>query len=713
MMGKETDRHISCVSEVPIQFVRGVGPKQAALFTRLGVATAEDLLWHVPWRYEDRSTLQKINELSPGHESTIVAQVEGFRLIRTRRPSFTIFEVSLSDSTGMFKAKWFNQSYLNNQFKHGQLVMLSGVVHQGRRRRVAEPEMHSPVYEIVDEDTNRELLHVGRLVPIYHGTKGISSRLIRSLVKRILDEHGNHLRDVVPPDTCERVGLIRFDTAMTQVHFPDGDSEIDTLNRGRSNAHQRLTFDELFLVELGLGLKRSRLREREHGIAFRASGLLPKRLRQHLPFTLTDAQERVIREISTDMESPYPMNRLLQGDVGSGKTIVAAFAMVRAAESGYQSAVLAPTEILAKQHFGSLRRLLDPLGLRCALLVGGQSKEERRRVLEGIGTGGVTVTIGTHALLHDTIQFNRLGIAIIDEQHKFGVLQRAMLKVKGMNPDILVMTATPIPRTLALTVYGDLDVSTIDTRPPGRKPIHTIRVLESQRAMAYRLVQKELRDGRQGFVVYPLVEESEKLDLQAAVSGWKHLKGIFHDHSIGLIHGRMSTPEKDAVMNAFIGGTIHLLVSTSVIEVGIDIPNATIMVIEHAERYGLAQLHQLRGRIGRGPALSTCILMTKGRSDPETIRRLDTIVNRDDGFAIAEEDLMMRGPGDFFGTRQWGLPELRVANLIRDVDLLEEARTEAFRLLREDPHLDHPDHTELKAILQRRWKGKLNLLDVS
>ncbi len=712
MLSKATESDVSCLSEIPIQFVKGVGPKKAALFTRLGVATAEDLLWHVPWRYEDRSALQKICELRRGEDCTVIGQVVNYRLIRTRRRSFTIFEVTFGDSTGTLKARWFNQAYLANLFEHGQLVMLSGVVLLGRRGD-AEPEMQSPVFEIMDEDIDREPIHVGRIVPIYHGTKGMSSRLIRSLVKRVLDQHGDGLGDMVPPHIRERLGLMTFETAMTQIHFPDESAELDRLNRGQSIAHQRLAFDELFLVELGLGLKKAEIKKRDTGIAFRVGGPLTERLRQHLPFTLMDSQERVISEVMADMASPYPMNRLLQGDVGCGKTVVAAFALVCAAESGYQSAVLAPTEILAEQHFRSLCRLLEPLGLRCALLVGGQLKAERRALLEGIGDGSITITSGTHALLHDTIYFKRLGMAVVDEQHKFGVLQRAMLKAKGMYPDILAMTATPIPRTLALTVYGDLDVSVIETRPPGRKPIHTIRVLESQRAKAYRLILNELREGRQGFVVYPLVEESENMDLQAAVSGWGKLKGIFPNQSIGLIHGRMKASEKEAVMNAFIGGGIHLLVATSVIEVGIDIPNATIMLIEHAERYGLAQLHQLRGRIGRGPELSTCILLTKGREAPETMRRLDTMINTNDGFVIAEEDLMMRGPGDFFGTRQWGLPELHVANLIRDAGLLEQARTEAFRLLDVDPHLDHPDHASLKAVLHRRWKGKLNLVNVS
>ena len=712
MLSKATKSYGSCLSEIKIQFLRGVGPKKAALFTRLGVETAEDLLWHVPWRYEDRSALLKVSELCLGEECTVLVQVADYRLIRTRRHGFTIFEASFEDSTGMLKVRWFNQSYLANLFERGQLVMLSGTVQQGRRGK-AEPEMQSPVFEIVDDETDRELIHVGRIVPIYHGTKGVSSRLIRLLVKRLLDQHASRLGDVVPQDIRKRLGLINFETAITQIHFPCGNFERERLDRGRLNAQQRLAFDELFFVELGLGLKKTGMKKRGAGITFHGDGPMTKRLRQHLPFTLMDSQERVIREIMTDMTSPYPMHRLLQGDVGCGKTVVAAFALVRAAESGYQTAVLVPTEILAEQHFWTLRRFLEPLGLRCAILVGGQSKTERGALLRDIENGNIAVTIGTHALLHGAISFNRLGLVVVDEQHKFGVLQRAIITAKGMNPDVLVMTATPIPRTLALTVYGDLDVSVIETLPPGRHPIHTIRVLESQRAKAYRLILNELRKARQGFVVYPLVEESENMDLQAAVSGFEKLKGIFPDQSIGLIHGRMKASEKEAVMNAFSGGEIHLLVATSVIEVGIDIPNATIMLIEHAERYGLAQLHQLRGRIGRGVEPSTCILMTKGRGAPETMRRLNALVGTNDGFAIAEEDLMMRGPGDFFGTRQWGLPELRVANLIRDVGLLEKARTEAFRLLDDDPHLDHPDHAGLKAVLHRRWKGKLDLIDVS
>lgn len=713
MLSKVTGQHITSLSELQIQFVRGVGPKKAALFARLGIETAEDLLWYVPWRYEDRSSLKKISELCFGQESTIVAQVKDFRLIRTRKPSFTIFEVNLTDSTGVLKARWFNQPYLNNIFEPGQLVMLSGHVQQARARRTLGFEMQSPVYEVLDEDTNQEPIHVGRLVPTYHATKGITSRLIRSLVKRILDEYSACLVEVVPSEIREHLGLMPFDRAITQIHFPDEGSEIDLLNDGHSKAHERLAFDELFFIELGLGLKKMGIKEQETGIKFLKNGALEKSFRQNLPFTLTEAQEQVIHEIMKDMTSPYPMNRLLQGDVGSGKTIVAAFAMVCAAQSEYQSAVLAPTEILAEQHFVSLSKFLEPLGLRCVLLIGGQSKKERQYVLEEISSGRAMIVIGTHALLQDEIKFTRLGLAIVDEQHKFGVLQRAMLKAKGFNPDILVMTATPIPRTLALTMYGDLDVSIIDTRPPGRQPVYTMKLFESQCSKAYRLILKELQEGHQGFVVYPLIEESAKLDLQTAVSGWEQLKLIFPNYSIGLIHGRMKTQEKDTVMNEFSQGKIHLLVSTSVIEVGIDIPNATIMMIQHAERYGLAQLHQLRGRIGRGEQSSICMLMTKESCAPEAMRRLDTMINTNDGFVIAEEDLMMRGPGDFFGTRQWGLPALRVANLIRDSSLLEQARIEAFQLLSQDPHLDHPDHVALKAAVYHRWKGKLDLVDVS
>ncbi len=712
MLSKTSGSPGSCLSEMPIQFLKGVGPKKAALFARLGIETAEDLLWHVPWRYEDRSTLLKITDLCHGEECTVVGKVEDYRLIRTRRRAFTIFEVRFGDETGMLKARWFNQSYLLNLFEQGQLVMLSGTVHKGRRGK-AEPEMQNPVFEIIDEEIDQEPIHVGRIVPIYHGTRGVSSRLIRVLINRLLDQYLGRLSDVIPQSIRKRLGLTNFETAMTEIHFPLETSECEGLNCGRSVAHQRLAFDELFLLELGMGMKKAGIKKRDTGITFQCGGPLSERFRQHLPFKLMDSQECVIREIMTDMESSYPMNRLLQGDVGCGKTVVAAFALVCAAESKYQSVVLVPTEILAEQHFLTFRRLLEPLGLRCSILIGGQSKTERGELLQGLGDGSIAVTIGTHALLHEDVDFKRLGLVVVDEQHKFGVLQRARITAKGMNPDILVMTATPIPRTLALTVYGDLDVSVISTRPPGRPPIHTIRVSEFQRSKAYRLILNELQKARQGFVIYPLVEESEKMDLQAAASGLEKLKIVFPDHYIGLIHGRMKPSEKDAVMNAFIDGEINLLVATSVVEVGIDIPNATIMLIEHAERYGLAQLHQLRGRIGRGVESSTCILMTAGRGSPETTRRLNTLVNTNDGFAIAEEDLMMRGPGDFFGTRQWGLPELRVANLIRDVVLLEKARTEAFRTLDNDPHLAHPDHAGLKAVLYRRWKGKLDLIDVS
>ena len=712
MPDKAREPLISRLSEIPIQFVKGVGPKKAALFARLGIETAEDLLWHAPRRYEDRSIIRNIADLQCSGGATVVGRVLGSRLIRARRRAFTIFEARLGDSTGTLKARWFNQAYLANLFEHDQLVMLNGTVRK-KSLSEAEPEMENPVFEIVTKANEEDSIHLGRIVPIYRETKGLSSRLIRSLVKRLLEDYRHDLEDTIPLDVRERLGLIQFSDAMTKIHFPHGQCKVEALNRGRSDAHRRLAFDELFLVELGLGCKRAGMRQRDTGIAFQASGLLVNRLRQQLPFMLMNCQERVIGEILNDMTSPYPMNRLIQGDVGCGKTVVAAFAMVYAAESGYQSTLLAPTEILAEQHFLTLRRFFEPLGLQCALFVGGQQKTEREQLLDKIRDGSIAVTIGTHALLHDAVRFNRLGVVVVDEQHKFGVLQRSTLKAKGVNPDILVMTATPIPRTLALTIYGDLDISVIDTRPPGRKPVHTIRLYESQRTEAYQLVLNELREGKQGFVVYPLVEESEKTDLQAAVNGWERLKCFFPNHSIGLIHGRMKSSEKDNVMNRFINRAIHLLVSTSVIEVGIDVPNATVMLIEHAERYGLAQLHQMRGRIGRGREASTCILMTKRQVSPETIRRLDTMVNTNDGFEIAEEDLIMRGPGDFFGTRQWGFPELRVANLIRDADLLAQARTEAFQLLDEDPHLAYPAHAGLKAVLHRSWKGRLNLLDVS
>jgi ATP-dependent DNA helicase RecG len=483
------------------------------------------------------------------------------------------------------------------------------------------------------------------------------------------------------------------------------------LNRGTSAAHRRLSFEELFSLELGLALRKRGVIVEKKGISFKSLTGLETALRRDLPYKLTAAQERVIVEIKKDMIADRPMNRLVQGDVGCGKTVVALIASLMAVENGYQACIMAPTEILAEQHFKNITAMALPLGITIRSLTGRMKKKEKETLLEEIGSGAAQIVVGTHALIEQNVKFHRLGLAIIDEQHRFGVMQRSTLTSKGYEPDVLVMTATPIPRTLALTVYGDLDVSVIDEMPPGRSPIITRLYFENRRKEAYRFIESELAKGRQVYVVYPLVEETEKSDLKAATEMAAHLQAdVFTEWKVGLLHGRMKSDEKERVMTSFKSGAIHLLVSTTVIEVGVDVPNAAIMVIEHPERFGLAQLHQLRGRVGRGEQQSYCILMGPRMFAEEARERLNAFSRTNDGFLIAEEDLRLRGPGEFFGTRQSGLPDLRAANIIRDADLLEKARTEAFDLLRNDPEL--VQYPQLRDLLKRKWQGRLGLISV-
>jgi ATP-dependent DNA helicase RecG len=505
-----------------------------------------------------------------------------------------------------------------------------------------------------------------------------------------------------------------LDQALQQVHFPDRTQHPETLNRGISEFHRRLVFDDFFLLQLGLAYKRREVIEEKKGIAFSTEGARLDRFLSQLPFSLTAAQKRVIEEIKQDMARPRPMNRLVQGDVGCGKTLVALVALVITIENGYQGVFMAPTEILAEQHYLTVKRWVSNLGLKVVLVTSGLNKKKRQLVERQLQTGEVHLAVGTHALIQEGVRFKRLGLVIIDEQHKFGVLQRGELVKKGNHPDVLIMTATPIPRTLALTAYGDMDVSIIDKLPPGRSPIETVLLEEPERKKGYDIVVKELSEGRQAYVVYPLVEESQKTDLKAAIQMERYLREkVFQGWRVGLLHGQMKTEEKERVMFLFKDHQIDLLVATSVIEVGIDVPNATVMWIEHAERFGLAQLHQLRGRVGRSSHRSICLLMAGARLAGEARRRLEVMVQYQDGFMIAERDLILRGPGEFFGTRQAGLPELKVANLIRDARVLELARGEAFRLLEQDPLLLQPEHEQLRQALHRRWKDKLELMTVS
>jgi len=690
--------------------VKGVGPKLAKLFEKKGIRTVEDALYFIPRCYEDRRSLKKISELRTGRKETGVGEIllSGMAFYQNQRKR--IFEAVVGDGSGTLTLKWFhgNERYLRERFKKGRRLIFSGEVAWFRDHR----EIHHPDVELVEGDIEKDYLNFKRIVPIYSETEGLHQRTLRRLMKNILDGYAEELSSPIPQEVAERQDLIDFREAFRRVHFPPDGESMEALNLHRSDGHRRIIFDEFFFLELGLALKKKGT-ALETGISFQNDGVLDRRLLDLLSFQLTRAQERVWSEIIEDLKRPHPMNRLIQGDVGSGKTVVALLACLYVIECGYQAAIMAPTEVLAEQHYLNLHRWVEPLGVEVALLTSSIKGSEREDLYDRIRRGDVHLVIGTHAVIQEAVEFHRLGLAIIDEQHKFGVVQRGLLKRKGENPDVLVMTATPIPRTLAMTIYGDLDVSVIDEMPPGRMPVETKVFPESARERVYRIVEEEVRKGRQAFIVYPLVEESEKLDLRDATQMAEHLQTeIFPRFRIGLLHGRMKSEEKEAIMMEFKEGRIQILVATTVVEVGIDIPNASAMIVEHAERFGLSQLHQLRGRIGRGHYPSKCILLAQYRSSEEAKVRLRAMETTNDGFQIAEEDLALRGPGEFFGIRQSGFPDFRVAHLVRDTPILVEARKEAFRLIQEDPELSRPSHLALKDVLRKRWKGRLELASI-
>ena len=682
-------------------------------------------------------------KLVSGEKATIAGTIHQAKLRRTRRRNMTLFTMSVCDETGAVEVVFFNQNYLEGVLKNGLRVVLSGPV--VTHSRGIGFQMRTPQYEVVDADEDL-LLHVGRIVPVYHETRGLSSRHLRRIMWGLLEEYGAHLQDPLPSRLLEQHQWPSLDAAIASLHFPGNGLELSLLNDWKTLAHHRLAFEEGFLLQLALALRQRMNQSVVPGIAFRLTGTFTAPLQKQLPFRLTDAQQRVIAEIEADMRAPQPMNRLLQGDVGSGKTIVALHAMLAACGDGYQAALMAPTEILAEQHVSTIRPYLESLDISVAFLTGGTSQKERAAVLERVAEGDVQLIVGTHALLEQDVQFSRLGVVVVDEQHKFGVLQRGKLREKALHPDVLVMTATPIPRTLAMTVYGDLDVSVIDELPAGRKPIQTRVFRHNARSRAYELVRKEVNAGRQAYIVYPLVEESEKLDLEAVMQAVERLRETeFPAMRLEVLHGRMKSDERAKIMKAFRAGGVQVLVATTVIEVGLDMPNATVMVIEHADRFGLAQLHQLRGRVGRGAQRSFCFLISSAgrrqdqgpdvptmqgahdltlpfseetaaermraqtRPTQTAEQRLKAMVHCSDGFAIAEQDLRIRGPGEMLGTRQSGIPEFRVMNLVRDATVLEQARQEAFALMERDPQLSHPDHRLLKAVVLRKWQAKLDL----
>jgi ATP-dependent DNA helicase RecG len=711
----------------PVQFVKGIGPRLAEVLAAKGIATVDDLLHYLPFRYEDRLNPRSVAELRAGEMATVIAEVRNSGLFRTRR--MPIFQLTVGQGRAKLKCLWFNAAYLQDRFQAGQMVALYGKVEADRDGQL---QIMQPQFEILG-DINEEggadeaekkaaaSLEIGRIVPIYESTgQGkLTPRWFRRIIRWTLENLNPDLPDPIPAAVRAHVDLIPQHEALFKAHWPDAGESFHDLQSARTAAHIRMIFDELFFIELGLELKR-REQKAQTGVAFQLNDKVREAIKKILPFHPTGAQKKVLKEIATDMQMPSPMRRLLQGDVGSGKTIVAFQAAIIAIENGYQVALMAPTEILAQQHYFSARRILESAGYRIVLLTGSIEQDRKRDIRRHIAQGNAQLVIGTHALIQDRVEFENLGLVVVDEQHRFGVMQRLKLMKKTdegsklAEPDVLVMTATPIPRTLALTLYGDLDVSVLDELPPGRTPVITRSVADERAQEVWEFVRKQIAAGHQAYVVYPVIEENEERELKAAQQMHRQLREkIFPELHVGLLHGRMDADEKEHVMREFQQGKIEILVATTVIEVGVDVANATVMVIEHADRFGLAQLHQLRGRIGRGAAKSYCILIRGGKVSEEGERRLDAMVRSNDGFEIAELDLELRGPGEFFGTKQAGIPSFRVANIIRDRELLEAAKREAaFVVAGPNKEISKTEIDRAQREMRSRWSLSYGLVEV-
>jgi len=720
---RATDRPLAGVLEIlrtPVQYVKGVGPRRAELLRRMGINTVEDLLYHLPFRYEDRRQMRRIGDLCVGEEATIVGRITEASEWRRRGSWQKVLRLLLEDDTGSLPLLWYHQiAYFRSRYRPGQRVLVHGKVEAQRRTtatlwgggggRGGPLRMIHPQIELLSQEDQVE---GGKLVAVYNKPTEMSVSMMRRIVGAAVEGFLHHVPSALPEDFARKRGVMPLAQALRELHQPSADADLEQLNRAASRAHRSVVYDELFFLQLGLALRRRALGERA-GIAFRVPSPRAAELVAKLPFELTQAQRRVLAEIERDMASTRPMNRLVQGDVGSGKTVVALLAAMVAIDSGYQAALMVPTELLAEQHCQTLRSLGSLVGLRVALLTGEVRGRARARMERALARGDIDLAVGTHALIQQGVGFRKLGLVIIDEQHRFGVLQRAELRRQGENPDTLLLTATPIPRTLALTVYGDLDISSLDELPPGRKPVVTRVFSESRRRQVYEFVKRELDAGRQAYIVCPLVEESQQRSLRSARAHAEELsEGILRNYRVGLVHGRMPGEEKERVMRRFKEGELQCLVSTTVVEVGIDVANASVMVVEHAERFGLAQLHQLRGRVGRGQARSICFLLTGWAKGEEARRRLEVMEQTNDGFKIAEEDLLLRGPGEFLGTRQSGLPDFRVANIVRDSALLAAARADALEWLSRKELAGSRAAERVWAVLENRWAGRLELARV-
>ncbi len=707
------------VLATPLQFLKGVGPRKAADLKRAGLVTVEDLLYRLPFRYEDRSRMQPIASLRPGQKAAVLGEIKSANLAMTRRRGFRIFHVVLGDTSGAIRCTWMNQAFLADILRpHLQVVVFGDVKLDSSGLHFMNPE-----YEIVSGDAAEPpfdspggpaqgrppgSVHTGRIVPFYEKTGTVTPNMQRRLVRQALDQLPQEIADALPPDLRARVGLAGRREALEAAHFPPNEESVEALNAFRTPSQRRLIFEEFFLYQLGHAWRRQAGSVELKPFVPKVDDRIRASAAAILPFRLTPGQKSALKEIVDDMLRPQPMHRLLQGDVGAGKTIVALLAAIVAMENGLQVAFMAPTEILAAQHYSNIARLLASSRFRVDMLTGSTPGLHKHTLLSHIERGTTHLVVGTHALVQEKITFHRLGLVVIDEQHRFGVAQRAALRAKGLRPDVLLMTATPIPRTLALTDYSELDVSKIPDLPPGRRPVRTWVKPESRRDEVYQLIREQLDAGRQAYIIYPLIEESEKIDLKSATEMADHLQAeVFPAYRVALLHGRMKDDVKERVMQAFVRGQIQILVSTTVVEVGVDVPNASIMVVEHAERFGLSQLHQLRGRVGRGSWESHCILLYQAPWTDDARERLKAMSSTNDGFVIAERDLELRGPGDFFGTRQSGLPKLRTGDLVRDRDIMEDAHREARRLV-ENGGLT----PQLMEFVQGRWQEQFGLIEV-